>query len=82
MNSVTFTLAAPEARSVTLLISDDGGCSPQPVPLTGTGYNLGLDSAADVCAAGSALHRAKFAPFRTAALEPRERIERRPTRQA
>jgi hypothetical protein len=82
MNCVTFTPAAPEARSVTLLISVDGGASPQAVPLTGTGYNLGLDSAADVCATGSASHRGKFAPFRTAALEPRERIEWRPTRQA
>jgi hypothetical protein len=82
MNSATFTPAAPEAQSVTLLISDDGGCSPQPVPLAGTGYNFVLDSAADACFAGSALRRGKFAPLRTAALEPRERIERRPTRQA
>jgi hypothetical protein len=36
MNSVTFTPAAPGARSVALLISVDGGGSPQAVPLTDT----------------------------------------------
>jgi hypothetical protein len=34
---VTFTPAATGARSASLLISDDGGGSPQAVALTGTG---------------------------------------------
>jgi subtilase family serine protease len=35
--SVTFTPTATGARSVSLLFSDDGGGSPQAVPVTGTG---------------------------------------------
>jgi hypothetical protein len=35
--SVTFTPSATGPRSATVLFSDDGGASPQVVPLSGTG---------------------------------------------